>query len=85
VTTGQVPDAPAPADPGPVRLRDRIVEIELPAPGALVSDQLVEFHREVSHDADFLVAMSWKSVPPVDPAMPVMAGVPANGRGPATA
>ncbi|MFI9411299.1 NADH:flavin oxidoreductase [Nocardia gamkensis] len=67
MTTTQVPDVLAPADLGPVRLRNRIIKsatFEHMAPGALVSDQLVEFHREVAAGGVGMTTVAYCAVAP---------------------
>ncbi|PFX03581.1 2,4-dienoyl-CoA reductase [NADPH] [Nocardia farcinica] len=67
MTTAQVPDVLAPADLGPVRLRNRIIKsatFEHMAPGALASDQLVEFHREVAAGGVGMTTVAYCAVAP---------------------
>ncbi|WP_280218216.1 NADH:flavin oxidoreductase [Nocardia neocaledoniensis] len=67
MTTAQVPDVLAPAELGPVRLRNRIIKsatFEHMAPGALVSDQLVEFHRAVAAGGVGMTTVAYCAVAP---------------------
>ena len=67
------PDPPAPIDPfaptrlGPVTLRNRIIKaatFEGMTPGALVSDGLIEFHREIAAGGVAMTTVAYCAVAP---------------------
>src|SRR5690606_838872 len=67
VTTAPIPDALAPARLGPVQLRNRVIKsatFEHMTPGALVSDQLVEFHRQVAAGGVGMTTVAYCAVAP---------------------
>ncbi|MBF6353105.1 NADH:flavin oxidoreductase [Nocardia higoensis] len=67
MTTVPVPDVLAPARLGPVSLRNRIIKsatFEHMTPGALVSDQLVEFHRQVAAGGVGMTTVAYCAVSP---------------------
>ncbi|MFI1462382.1 NADH:flavin oxidoreductase [Nocardia carnea] len=63
----QIPDVLAPARLGPVTLRNRIIKsatFEHMAPGALVSDELIDFHRSVAAGGVGLTTVAYCAVAP---------------------
>lgn len=67
MTTAPVPDVLAPARLGPVSLRNRIIKsatFEHMTPGALVSDQLVEFHQQVAAGGVGMTTVAYCAVSP---------------------
>jgi 2,4-dienoyl-CoA reductase-like NADH-dependent reductase (Old Yellow Enzyme family) len=67
VTANSIPDVLAPARLGPVTLRNRTIKsatFEHMAPGALVSDQLIEFHRQVAAGGVGMTTVAYCAVAP---------------------
>ncbi|NKY55212.1 NADH:flavin oxidoreductase [Nocardia flavorosea] len=67
MTTTPVPDVLAPARLGPVTLRNRIIKsatFEHMAPGALVSDELIDFHRRLAVGGVGLTTVAYCAVAP---------------------
>ena len=66
-TGSAVPDAFEPVDLGPVRLRNRVVKaatFEGMAPGALVSQQLVDFHTAIARGGVGMTTLAYVAVAP---------------------
>ncbi|MGV9661882.1 NADH:flavin oxidoreductase [Nocardia niigatensis] len=62
-----IPDVLAPARLGPVTLRNRIIKsatFEHMAPGALVSDELIDFHRRVAAGGVGMTTVAYCAVAP---------------------
>lgn len=58
-------DVFAPAQLGPIRLRNRIIKaatFEGMSPGALVSDGLIDYHRKVSAGGVGMSTVAWRGV-----------------------
>ncbi|OBA66465.1 NADH:flavin oxidoreductase [Nocardia sp. 852002-20019_SCH5090214] len=67
MTANSIPDVLAPARLGPVTLRNRTIKsatFEHMAPGALVSDQLIEFHRQVAAGGVGMTTVAYCAVAP---------------------
>ena len=67
MTANPVPDVLAPASLGPVTLRNRIIKsatFEHMAPGALVSDRLIDFHRRVAAGGVGMTTVAYCAVAP---------------------
>jgi 2,4-dienoyl-CoA reductase-like NADH-dependent reductase (Old Yellow Enzyme family) len=62
-----VPDVFAPAQLGPITLRNRVVKaatFEGRAPGALVSDSLIDFHTELARGGVGMTTVAYQAVSP---------------------
>ncbi|MBF6451143.1 NADH:flavin oxidoreductase [Nocardia elegans] len=67
MTANPVPDVLAPASLGPITLRNRIIKsatFEHMAPGALVSEQLIDFHRRVAVGGVGMTTVAYCAVAP---------------------
>ncbi|WP_030517573.1 NADH:flavin oxidoreductase [Nocardia sp. NRRL WC-3656] len=67
MNANSIPDVLAPARLGPVTLRNRTIKsatFEHMAPGALVSDQLIEFHRQVAAGGVGMTTVAYCAVAP---------------------
>ncbi|MGW4125694.1 NADH:flavin oxidoreductase [Nocardia sp. NPDC004711] len=67
MTENSIPDVLAPAQLGPVTLRNRIIKsatFEHMAPGALVSDELIDFHRQVAAGGVGMTTVAYCAVAP---------------------
>ncbi|MGA4792046.1 NADH:flavin oxidoreductase [Nocardia sp. AB354] len=67
MTANSIPEVLAPARLGPVTLRNRTIKsatFEHMAPGALVSDQLIEFHRQVAAGGVGMTTVAYCAVAP---------------------
>ncbi|MBF6277961.1 MULTISPECIES: NADH:flavin oxidoreductase [Nocardia] len=67
MTANSIPDVLAPARLGSVTLRNRTIKsatFEHMAPGALVSDQLIEFHRQVAAGGVGMTTVAYCAVAP---------------------
>lgn len=67
MTTEEIPDVLAPAQFGPLTLRNRIIKsatFEHMSPGALVSDQLIDFHRRLAVGGVGLTTVAYCAVAP---------------------
>ena len=67
MTANSIPDVLAPARLGPVTLRNRTIKsatFEHMAPGALVSDRLIEFHRQVAAGGVGMTTVAYCAVAP---------------------
>ncbi|MBH0120126.1 NADH:flavin oxidoreductase [Rhodococcus sp. HM1] len=67
MTTRDIPDVLAPATLGPITLRNRIIKaatFEAATPGALVSDDLIEYHRRPAAGGVGMTTVAYCAVAP---------------------
>ena len=67
MTTRDIPDVLAPATLGPITLRNRIIKaatFEAATPGALVSDDLIEYHRRPAAGGVGMITVAYCAVAP---------------------